>query len=107
MNPESSPHVVHRLIRVAGLLTRCSAIACFAFVLWVEWNRWPNGSALLGPLGFVWYYGPEVCTLIVCVVSALAVLAFPLKPNAATAGISILGAMAWVTMGVLAQGIGC
>lgn len=80
-----------------------------AWILWMfqEWRRWPNGSPVLGPLGLAWYGGFDWPTIVFCAISAVALLAFLLKPHPVTAFISILGALNWLFWGKMAEGIGC
>jgi hypothetical protein len=79
----------------------------FAGIQIFEWNRWPNGSALLGPLGIIWYNGLDAESLVFCVISVVLVLTFFFKPNAVTASISLFGVLNWYFWGIMAQGIGC
>jgi hypothetical protein len=86
---------------------RLACVALAAGWLFYEWNRWPDGSALLGPLGFIRYNGPDVGNVACCVVALLVVLAFPLKPSGLTAVVSVLGVLLWLFLGAVAHGIGC
>ena len=100
MPPESevsSPAVVARL----------AAVALAAGWLVYEWHRWPDGTALLGPLGLVWYNGPTAGNLACCAVGLVLVLAYPVRPGAGTAAVSALGLLFWLFMGVVAHAIGC
>ncbi len=90
-----------------GLVVRATAVALAAAWLVREWHQWPNGTAMLGPLGLVWYNGPSAGNLACCAVGLLLVLAYPVRPGALTAAISAFGLLFWAFMGVLAQGIGC
>jgi hypothetical protein len=94
-------------VRIACWLLRLAAAG--AFVAWMayEWRRWPNGSAMLGPLGLIWYQGPDGFSLAATCVLLPAVLAFPLKPHPVTAVLSLLGLGAWWLLGAVAKGIGC
>lgn len=82
------------------------AVAFLVLVVF-EWNRWPNGTPLLGPLGMVWYNGIGRDSIVLCAVSLAMVFAFLFKPHTVTAVISVLGVMNWLFWGVLALGIGC
>ena len=86
---------------------RVVSFGAFGALMTYEWLRWPNGSAWLGPLGFFWYFGPNVEGLAITLTLLPLVFAFPLKPHPVTALLSLLGLMAWACMGTLAQGIGC
>ncbi len=88
-------------------LARITFGGAFATLMVFEWNRWPNGSAWLGPLGFVWYQFHDAKTLALCAISAAAVLAFFLKPHVITAVVSSFGLLNWLFWGVVAKGIGC
>ncbi len=90
-----------------GTVARVTTVALAAGWLVREWHQWPNGSAMLGPLGFVWYNGPSAANLACCAVGLVLVLAFPVRPGAITAGVSVFGLFFWAFMGVLALGIGC
>jgi hypothetical protein len=90
-----------------ALLTRVAVVAVAADWLAYEWRRWPNGSAMLGPLGLVWYNGPTVGNLAYCAVGLALVLAYPMRPGALTAALSAFGLLLWVFLGVMAEGIGC
>ena len=96
-----------RWSRGPALASRLAAVAPAACWLVYEWHRWPNGSILLGPLGLVWYYGPEPGNLACCAAGLLLVLAYPIRPGALSAGLSLLGLLFWVFMGAMAEGIGC
>ena len=97
----------YRLRRSWKWAIRLSEIPLFGSLLIYEWNRWPNGSPLLGPLGFVWYNGSDPCSLACCFCGLLLIFAFPFKPSAPTAILSLLGLLLWFFMGMLADGIGC
>jgi hypothetical protein len=73
----------------------------------VEWTGWPNGSALLGPLGLIWYGGPDPCSLALCAALLTAIFASPFRPSVVTAVVSFLGLLAWIFFGNVALGIGC
>ena len=93
-------------LRVPALVARLAAVALAAGWLVYEWHRWPNGTALLGPLGLVWYNGPTLDNLACCAVGLL-VLAYPVRPGLPTALISVIGLLVWVFLGAAAHGIGC
>jgi hypothetical protein len=77
----------------------------FTILMIFEWNRWPNGSGLLGPIGFVWYQ--QASGWFWAIIFAGMMLTFPWKPSPKTALLAIIGALLWVFFGVLADGIGC
>jgi hypothetical protein len=86
---------------------RLAAIGLFAVGMAIEWSTWPNGSALLGPLGMVWYFGLEPISLLCCALLIPVISAFLLKPSVATAFMSAFGLVIWILMGVVAKGVGC
>jgi hypothetical protein len=88
-------------------LARFACGGLFGWLMVYEWNCWPNGTALLGPLGIIWYNGFRDQILVFCVVSLVALFAFLLKPNKLTAVISVIGLVNWLFWGVMALGIGC
>ncbi len=88
-------------------LARVTFILAFAALMIYEWNRWPNGSPLLGPIGVIWYNGFEEGIIVFCAISLIAVFACLLKPNEMTAAISFIGILNWLFWGVMALGIGC
>ena len=96
---------------VSGLtapwLARLGCPVAFGALMVIEWNRWPNGSPLLGPVGIIWYNGIGVESVVLCAISLAVLFAFLLKPHAVTALISLLGGMNWLFWGVMALGIGC
>jgi len=94
-------------VRIACRLLRFAAAGAFVAWMGYEWCRWPNGSAMLGPLGLIWYLGPDWFGVIATCVLLLVVLAFPLKPHPLTALLSLLGLVAWWLVGAMAKGIGC
>jgi hypothetical protein len=71
-----------------------------------EWNRWPNGSPLLGPLGIIWHNGLAE-GLVPCAISLALLFAFLFRPHWITAMISVFGVLNWLFWGVVATGIGC
>jgi len=77
----------------------------FSVLVVFEWNRWPNGSTLLGPIGFVWYGQPAGWFW--AALFAAMMLAFPWKPTPKTAFVALIGVFLWLFFGVLADGIGC
>jgi hypothetical protein len=86
---------------------RLTCAGAFAALVILEWNRWPNVSPVLGPLGMLWYGGLDVQAIMFCAISLAILFAFLLKPHPMTAMISFLGAMNWLFWGVMALGIGC
>jgi hypothetical protein len=64
-----------------ALLARVAAVALAAGWLAYEWQRWPNGTALLGPLGLVWYNGPTAGNLACCAVGLALVLGYLVRPG--------------------------
>jgi hypothetical protein len=86
---------------------RLAVVALFGAGLAYEWARWPNGSALLGPLGIIWYNGADGESVGLTVLLLPAVLAFPLKPCCFTGILSALAFYVWLILGALALGIGC
>jgi hypothetical protein len=86
------------------LLRFAFSIGFFALMAY-EWNRWPNGNVLLGPLGLIWYNGLEIETLVLSGASMGAVLAFVVKPHFICATVSILGVLNWFFWGLMVQGI--
>ncbi|HEY7427928.1 MAG TPA: hypothetical protein VH682_27090 [Gemmataceae bacterium] len=79
----------------------------FAALMVYEWNRWPDGSFLLGPFGLLWYYGFGCEGVALCAISLAMLFAFFLRPNSIMARVSLFGGMNWLFWGVMAQGIGC
>ena len=88
-------------------LARLTCGGAFAALMVYEWNCWPNGSPLLGPLGIIWYNGSGAESLVLCAISLAMVFAFLFKPHAITAAISLLGGLNWLFWGVVGAGIGC
>jgi hypothetical protein len=100
---EAGLHTLQSPLRIV----RIAAIPIAGAWLLFEWERWPDGSALIGPLGFVWHSGPEPASLLTCLLLLAMMLAFPLKPSFRTLMVSLLGLLIWFFIGVLAKGIGC
>jgi hypothetical protein len=76
-------------------------------VMIYEWNRWPNGSRWLGPVGFIWYNGAGCFELPLCAFSLALLFAFLLRPHPISAVISLFGVVNWLCWGEVAKGIGC
>ncbi len=89
------------------MIGRLMCAGAFLALMVFQWNRWPDGSPLLGPLGITWYNGIDGGTIVLCAISLVMVFAFLFKPHIVTAVISLLGAMNWLFWGVMALGIGC
>lgn len=96
---------------VSRAATLCLArLGCaWGFCVWmfIEWLVWPNGSALLGPIGIVWYNGIGLDSFVLCTASWAMLFAFLCRPHVVTALISLVGAANWLFWGVMALGIGC
>jgi hypothetical protein len=88
-------------------VARLAFTAAFSALMLYEWMCWPNGSALLGPLGLIWYNGLTGETIALCAVSLAFVFAYVIWPRAVAAGVSLLGVVNWLCLGELAKGIGC
>jgi hypothetical protein len=103
--PGSVEALNYRRTMLRGL--RLASVGLFGVWMLVEWSIWPNGSELLGPLGLIWYGGPDLCTLALCAALLAAIFAFPFRPSALTAIVSFLGLLTWTFFGRVALGIGC
>ena len=88
-------------------LIQSLSIGGFAVLMYWEWTRWPNGTALFGPLGLIRYNGADPANLLLVTASLTALLAFPIKPSVATAVASSLAIINWLIWGLMASGIGC
>jgi hypothetical protein len=86
---------------------RLAIVGLFGVWMLVEWRIWPQGSALVGPLGAIWYNGTDLFTLALCAALLAAIFAFPFRPSVITALVSFLGLLVWIFFGYMAKGIGC
>jgi hypothetical protein len=59
-------------------------------------------TILLGPISWFWIAGPIGCPHIVGWCAVPAILAHPVKPNHATAVITVIGLVAWFATGWIA-----
>lgn len=105
--PNESDWRAMRALRLLWLLLRVGAVGSFLVFMAYEWQQWPNGSPWLGPLGLIWYFGVDACSLAPCLVLFLLIVSFPFRPRTLTAVASAIGLLAWRAIGVIAQGIGC
>jgi hypothetical protein len=96
MTTERKPTTWGRGLKVA-------AVVAFAAWLAYEWVVWPNGSPLLGPLGFVRYAGADACSVAVVLFLLPLVLAFVWRPCHLTALLSLLGLLLWTLLGAAAN----
>jgi hypothetical protein len=96
-----------RISLLALWLARVVFGGAFVALMLYEWSRWPNGRALLGPLGLVWYDHGSAEGLILYVLSIAMLFAFLLRPNGGMALVSLLGLLNRIFWGVMAEGIGC